>query len=290
MLAERRVDRGIRGLTAGALLLVGCESSNTQPVIPAETPLPSATEIVEFLDPEIKAIFDEVYTEHGVIISIQRARGNPNVYQEAKIIASTLEKIPAAGYLLNGGIGINKDNKFYGKERLDVIPFFDVDRGGFALIVGYNFDPDSKEGTENIIGRETQGELLEWITAHEAGHMFTNRVQYDPSSFSVNHPVHKTFAQLIGYEVRMRSFKRTETQSEDVPIWSMVSPARSFVRTGHAGNIEETFADYFAMSILYPERMSEEERGYFDIIHAGLRKNPESFVEDIRRDPQLLLQ
>ena len=291
MLAERRIDRGIRGLTAGVLLLVGFESSNTQPVIPTETTsLPAASQTVEFVNPEIKAIFDEVYNKHGVKLSTQAERDNPNIYQETQIIATTIDKIPAVGYLINGGIGIHKDRLFYGRGRFGAIPFYDKDWGGFNLIIGYDFDPDSKEGAQNQIGRETHKELVEWIIVHEAGHLFTNRIQYDPSLFSVNHPVHKTFAQLIGYEVRMMSFKRTETESENLPVWSMVSPARPFVRTGHVGNIEETFADYFAASILYPQILSDKERRYFDIILTGLRNNPKSFTEEIRSDPQFLLQ
>lgn len=283
---ERKIDRGVRGLTVAAMLFTGCSSSEPQPELAVHDEQSGHTLVL----PTSKIEFNS-----NVDILIL-AEENVDVSQEKEIMQGVIDRIPAAGFLANGGIGLDKDIT---RARSSMFGLANDDR--FNVTLYGIFDPEAPgtflSGMEDNEFIKNQKELLEWITAHEFGHLFSKKLFPDSEADKLNivrqtngnDPLYKTFSTISGWKF----FKPGERDPKgaDIPAWisDLGRERRSFVNWYNTRNIEETFAEYFAASILRPHLMSEEERRYFSNIHTGLRNDPQRFVEDIRRDPQILL-
>lgn len=53
-------------------------------------------------------------------------------------------------------------------------------------------------------------------------------------------------------------------------------------------HIDETFAEFFMASFLYPEFLTRDERAYFDKIKIGLKENPRAFIKEVAHNPEVL--
>lgn len=301
---ERKTYTGMGALAVSSLILGGCNFSEATPnlsssltngesnhsfVVPYGTPSESpAVQIVGF---DIQAMQREIRDRHNINVRISSGFST-NVRQEMQIISRTLDKIPGSGYLINVGIGIQKNTVPERTSPVKGLALTDDNRGEFYLFISSNFDPKSADNVEKSEVYKTHEEALEWTIAHETGHLFSTRVSSkEDRTNNGEDPLYSTFSTLDNWKFGLVG-DRVAPELKDTPFWysDFGKAKRPFVAWFNTVNIEETFADYFAASLLHPELMSDQERKYFENIHNGLRYNPQSFVDEIKRDPQILLR
>lgn len=323
MLPDRKIDRGIRSLAAaGMLLFSGCgynatalEQMRSQPAIKATSTPVDVLPVVanKNVDPptgsEAETVVQGIQSKYGFGIYAE----NWDIEEELKILSATLDKIPGAGYLVNGGIGIHKDQQFLREGGVQgIIPFYRLgpgwDSNGFNLILGNEFNQSStKKVDQNKLHHTNQKEELEWGLAWTYGVLFSERVQsksvsgkdQDEINLKISQDsIFSTLAKVAGWQfgpteldiqVPVIEFKDGQTTTK-IEVKKYVGWYRQTEDGRFFYDINSTFADYFATSIFYPQILPEKIRRYFEVIHEGLKNNPQEFIEEIRRNPQILLK
>lgn len=182
--------------------------------------------------------------------------------------------------------------------------------------------------TQTEIPWTTHGERLKQTIVHETGHALIDRVRiansenieeyrrrsgfylYNKNTVDIDNPLFKAFAEVNGW--RLIPFHELARQYDstladrllaehpesaetlvwerDFDIWGNLSN-RKIRLTPYAsyGPIQESFCEYWMVSILYPDILTAEEREFFKKIHEGLRGNPDEFVKSIVSNPEILL-
>ncbi len=172
----------------------------------------------------------------------------------------------------------------------------------------------------------SKGEEVERTIIHEEGHAFDNEVlrqalppkvyeveKYDMignTNVGVHNPIYQTFARVNGWKLvpleEVGVFKGYSPKEIDyikkTNQWPTSSPG-AWVRdeaywpkgkvrlTVYATHrpIQETFAEYFMASRMYPEYLTPDEQRYFLRIHKGLIDDVRSFIALAARNPEVLL-
>lgn len=319
MSPDRKIETGIRASLAGGLLLFsGCglpvrpptSGESTSQVSPTPTEESLQSHDSKLIAPPANSMAESIVKQINSEYSIDVVAENWDLDEELKILMSMLDKIPGSGYLANGGIGIHKDQQFLREGGLQgIIPFYGSKKGdGFNLMLGNEFNPNSIKGIkQNRLYSANQKEQLEWGLAWIFGHLFSERVS-KKSHFSGNEdernlklfqdPIYSTFAKVAGWQFGptdvdaqtvMIEFKEGQATSK-TEVKKFVGWHRQTADGQFYSNIEGAFAEFFATYIFHPTLLSEEQRKYFGNIHEGLKNNPEQFIGEIRRYPQILLR
>lgn len=148
------------------------------------------------------------------------------------------------------------------------------------------------------------GEQVAYIIAHEFGHGLVDHIWIEAFADKEEYARHrgansipsslKGFASLVGWRlINMLNFERYgngETTEHTIhnyshslhTEWRKLKGRKNIELFGERlTSIEEAFANYWALSILYPELLSAGEQSYFNIFHQGLTAHPEEFIRAI---------
>lgn len=167
---------------------------------------------------------------------------------------------------------------------------------------------------------KTRGEYLTFFFGHEAGHNFSYKVLHqsdlgenvdstrvvriptrdiisDFVSGGEYDPIYSSYSQVFGWKFGEKESVGLEGSPLDTssyePFWFREEPDRwSLERWSNPqaeSDIEEAFADDFAISIFYPDLLSPQELGYFQRIHSGLLQDPNNFFRQVAQNPKILL-
>lgn len=269
-----KIEHGVQAFLAGVFLFAACRQ--VRPPTVTETPVQPGTSQSRGEQPEALYSGNEVFA-----VNVKYTEG---FVEEKRIINETRDKIPAAEFLTPGGIYIYRSRYDATKGAAIVLGAYQpqgVSGDAFLVEVAADFTPNSTEmGYPSSLWR-TQEEQLKWQLAFEYGqHLIRitsevfstlNSGGLDADQFLQKHPFLETFSQVVGWEEN----KPEVTSKLDLP------PDLDTVTA---------FDWYFAASIFRQEALSEQERRYFNNIHDGLRGNPQGFIEEVDRDPQILLR
>lgn len=179
--------------------------------------------------------------------------------------------------------------------------------------------PDPVESDE--LPLKTQKDAFFKVLTHEFGHAFEDQVKIRASStieeyckrrpltlcgfnsIDKENPIFKTFAKISGWQLVPLSeisamcgldISGIEREEEtfgwirDPAVWGERPEMRISNRATH-GPIDEVFAEFFMVSILYPEFLNDKERRYFGKIHKGLAGDAEKFLDEVAKNPEILL-
>jgi len=133
-----------------------------------------------------------------------------------------------------------------------------------------------------------------------------------PASRDINHPLIKTFATVTNWSYGTNDIAVSQgspgsymASADEKCVWinpwievNTKDKSKQLVvirqlrvsEYGTVNLIEEAFAEFFRASIQARELLTDPERRYFDILHNGMTKNPNQMIEEIRRNPQILLR
>lgn len=166
---------------------------------------------------------------------------------------------------------------------------------------------------------KTQGDAFLRVLVHEFGHGFEGEVTIRASStlaeycerrvmalcgfnsMDEKNPIFQTFSKLNGWKLvplsEIIALCGVEKERKEGERWGWIrDPAvwgeEPSMRISHKityGPIYEAFADFFMVSILYPEMLTDEEKRYFGKIHQGLAGDAEKFLDKLAQNPEILL-
>lgn len=188
----------------------------------------------------------------------------------------------------------------------------------FWLYLSPEFDLDAPQTIKTMF--KTQGEYLTFFFGHESGHNlsykvlrvsyggenvdrlrvvhFTSRDSISEFVSSGEHdPIYSTYGQIFGWRFGNKETVNLEGSEIDTsdyePFWFREKPENwSLERWSNPqaeSDIEEAFADDFAFSIFYPDKLTPKELKYFRNIHDGLNHNQEMFFQEVTKNPNILL-
>jgi len=134
---------------------------------------------------------------------------------------------------------------------------------------------------------------------------------WNKNTNDITNPLYVTFAKVTGWrlvslidyiaqydpEVAKRRSKE-HPESEKTFIWDMDHAIWGDLAHRHGGPtiysrygpIQESIAEYWMTSVLYPGLLTADERQYFDNIKNGLKGDPQKFVQEIVKNPNILLK
>jgi len=125
-----------------------------------------------------------------------------------------------------------------------------------------------------------------------------------------DHPIYITFGELTGWKFGKGVVAQRMKEDFGVDIgdrWlnPVIESAPSdsiqylaekertriqlFTRHPITRSITEIFAEFFEAYLMAPEILTDEERSYFNTMHDGLKSSPEKFMEEVARNPRILL-
>ena len=176
----------------------------------------------------------------------------------------------------------------------------------------------------------THGERLEQAVIHEFFHAVEDKFSLaNSSSFEkyrekqcftlfgnhtcdINNPLFVTFAKAAGwkltssYEIMKQydpefaekylkehphSARNTMFWERDPEIWGDLAERRNHLTIYNSyGPIQESMAETWMAFYLYPELLTPAERQYFQNLDRGLRAGPESFINQVVQNPNVLLE
>lgn len=184
-----------------------------------------------------------------------------------------------------------------------------------------------KVNLEEVVPWTNGRERLKQTVLHEFFHAFDERVSLENSSSvseyrkrqgfyiwnkntnDITNPLYVTFARVTGWKLipitdyiaqyDPEEAKKKRNVNEKPPlVWDMdpeVWGDLAHRRGGPTiysryGPIQESIAEYWMTSVLYPHLLTANERRYFDNIKNGLKGNPEKFVKEVVKNPNILLK
>lgn len=147
-------------------------------------------------------------------------------------------------------------------------------------------------------------EVVAYVIAHELGHGLIDHIRIVASADKEEYLHHHTrldpyflfkgFANLVGWRLKnMPSFETYDNGGSNEQMihnhshalhteWRKLKGRKNIEPSGERfSSIEEAFADYWALSILYPELLSTGEKSYFNIFHQELTSRPKEFIRAI---------
>jgi hypothetical protein len=134
---------------------------------------------------------------------------------------------------------------------------------------------------------------------------------YNENTWDVTNPLFVTFAKVTGWKLvsvvdYMKQYDPQGAKQEAIKfpnstkeyMWDMDPKIWGDLANRHGGPtiysrygpIQESMAEYWMTYFLYPNLLTPSERQYFHNIEAGLRGNPEEFIQEIVKDPNILLR
>lgn len=120
-----------------------------------------------------------------------------------------------------------------------------------------------------------------------------------------NHPLLSTFAEINGWELlsayqfanrytdNTNLLEKYRAKDDEISFWDRDPTVWGDLKnreprlTTYASYepIQEAFCEFWMASILYPEFLTDSERRYFAKIHNDLKKDPDSFIQQIAHNP-----
>jgi hypothetical protein len=186
-----------------------------------------------------------------------------------------------------------------------------------------------RENLAETVPWTTERERLTQTVVHEFFHALQDKVSianapslaaywdrqafslYNENTWDVSNPLFVTFAQVTGWKLTsviddIRQYDPAGAQEEarkypaaaheyvwdrDTAFWGDLAH-RHGGPTIYAryGPIQEAMAEYWMTYLLYPNLLTSSERQYFANICQGLRQNPQSFIRQIVKNPDMLLR
>lgn len=134
---------------------------------------------------------------------------------------------------------------------------------------------------------------------------------WNKNTNDITNPLYVTFAKVTGwrlvsiidyiaqYDPQEAKRKLIEHPEPEKPfVWDMDPAIWGDLAHRHGGPtiysrygpIQESIAEYWMTSVLYPGLLTADERRYFDNIKNGLKGDPQKFVQEIVKNPNILLK